>query len=157
MITLDKNSLQKFSDQQVREVFVHLIKKGCEGTKVEVLTEIPTNEMLEKFTMDDGFTISCLRSEVEKLDGSRITAAGEKWIFTSDKVTGRCGCGSSFRFAGDPAKTPKEFVDISILESGTSHVLHAGNYFLYGEGFTEITVTGDVIIYSLELSNASKI
>ncbi len=157
MITLDKNSLQKFRDQQVREVFVHLIKKGCEGTKVEVLTEIPTNEILQKFTMDDGFVISCLQSETEKLDGSRITATGEKWIFASEKVTGRCGCGSSFRFAGDPAKTPKEFVDISILEAGTSHVLHTGNYFIYGGGFTEITVMGDVKIYSLELSDSSEI
>jgi Fe-S cluster assembly iron-binding protein IscA len=157
MITLDKISLQKFREQGVREVFVHLIKKGCEGTKVEVLTEIPTGEILETFTMDDGFTVSCPASESEKLDGSRITRSGEKWIFTSEKVTGRCGCGSSFRFAGDPAKAPKEFAGISILEAGTSHVLGSGNYFVYGEGITEISVTGDAKIFSLELSDASEI
>lgn len=157
MIILDKLSLQNFHDRQVREVFVRLIRKGCEGTKIEILTEIPVGESMVRFEMEDGFGISCLSAEAEKLDGSRITQVGQKWIFASERVIGRCGCGSSFRFAGDPAKTPKEFVDISLLEAGTSHVLHSGNYFVYGNGITEITATGEIKVFSLELAGSSEI
>lgn len=156
MITLDKISIAKFRELGVREVFVHLIQKGCEGTKVEVLTELPTDMPLIRFESPE-LTVVCLESEVEKLENARLTQVGNKWIFTSKQVTGRCGCGSSFRFAGDPAKTPKEFVNISLLEAGTSHTLNQGDYFVYGKGITDITVTGDVRIYSLELSESSEI
>lgn len=156
MITLDKISIEKFREQGVREVFVRLIKKGCEGTKIEVVTEVPTDVLVTRFETPE-LTIACLASESEKLEGARLTQVGSKWIFTSKQVTGRCGCGSSFRFAGDPTKTPKEFVSISLLEAGTSHTLSQGDYFVYGKGVTEITVTGDVRIYSLELSESSEI
>lgn len=158
MITFDKVSLQKFRDQQVGEIFVHFVQKGCEGNKVEVLTEVPSAETnLVWFETPDGLRIATLTTESEKLSGSRLTQVGTKWIFTSDKVAGRCGCGSSFRFAGDPAKTPKEFVNISLLEAGTSHILGDGNYFVYGEGTTEITSEGNVVVYSLEMTDSSNI
>lgn len=157
MITFDKISLQKFRDQQVGEVFVRFVQKGCEGNKVEVLTEIPSSDAGLVWFDVPGLRIATLANESEKLTGSRLTQVGAKWIFTSDKVAGRCGCGSSFRFAGDPAKTPKEFVNISLLEAGTSHVLADGNYFVYGEGATDIVSEGRIVVYSLEMTDNSSV
>ncbi len=86
MITLDTVSLQNFRDQGVREVFVRLIRKGCEGTKIEVLAEVPENEPLIRFETREGFVVSCLATEAEKLSGARITQVGKKWIFASERV-----------------------------------------------------------------------
>ena len=43
------------------------------------------------------------------------------------------------------------------MEAGTSHELDSGNYFIYGKGVTEITVTGTVTMYSLEFAELSEI
>jgi hypothetical protein len=156
MITLDKNAIDRFREQGTREIFVRLIKKGCEGTKIEVLTHIPTDISVTRFETPD-LSIACATSEAEKLTGSRLTQVGEKWIFTSAQVKGRCGCGTSFSFAGDPKKTPKEFVNISMLEAGTSHEIDSGNYFVYGNGVTQIIAKGQVRIYTLEVNSSSEV
>ncbi len=52
---------------------------------------------------------------------------------------------------------PKEFLGVTLLEAGTSHELSTGNYFLYGKGVTQITVTGTVTIFSLEMAELSEI
>jgi hypothetical protein len=95
-ITFDPKTLADFQARNVQEVFVHFISKGCEGTKVEVLEEFSK----EGLGSDAGTSLTVYFSPIERerLEGSRVTKAGAKWIFTSSQVTGRCGCGSSFSF-----------------------------------------------------------
>ncbi|MFA6091227.1 MAG: hypothetical protein WC774_05655 [Candidatus Gracilibacteria bacterium] len=94
---LDKNSIQTFLDEGIYTIFISFIQSGCAGTKVSVVTEFdqtnlvsaPINENLIAFYRAD---------EKDILEQGNITFAKGKWIFTSEKIQDRCGCGSSFSF-----------------------------------------------------------
>lgn len=95
-ITFDSKTLADFESRSVREVFVRFVAKGCEGTKVDVLEDFE-HEGLECETAGS-LGVYVLPQERSRFDGARLTRVGTKWIFTSEQVTGRCGCGSSFSF-----------------------------------------------------------
>lgn len=95
-IIFDPKTLKDFAARSVREVFVTFVARGCEGTKVEV-QEVFDSAGLESEIVGE-IQVYFRPEERSKLEGARLTHTGAKWIFTSAKITGRCGCGSSFSF-----------------------------------------------------------
>ena len=89
------------------------------------LTDFKTTHTLpenHKKIEDSHVTIHALPEDWEKLENSRITFANGKWIFTSDLVKRRCGCGSSFSFS-DENTLLRDFPQIPALPSTVSFEL----------------------------------
>jgi len=94
---LDKNSIQTFLEKGVHSVFISLIQSGCSGTKVSVQTEFDRTSLVSSLLTPD-LTAFYRKEEQELLEQGHITFAKGKWIFSSEKVQDRCGCGESFSF-----------------------------------------------------------
>lgn len=104
---LDKNSIQSFLEQGVHEISISFIQSGCAGTKVSVETEFDRTGLVSA-PITENLVAFYKPEEREVLETGRITFAKGKWLFASDKVQDRCGCGSSFSFE-------KKLVDSSKL------------------------------------------
>jgi Fe-S cluster assembly iron-binding protein IscA len=94
---LDKNSIQSFLDTGVSSIFISFIESGCAGTKVSVETEFERTGLVSS-PIAPGLTAFYRRAEQEVLEQGHITFAKGKWLFSSEKVQDRCGCGESFSF-----------------------------------------------------------
>ncbi|MDD2891431.1 MAG: hypothetical protein PHQ95_00530 [Candidatus Gracilibacteria bacterium] len=94
---LDKNSIQSFLNARVSAIFISFIQGGCSGTKVSIETEFDRTGLVGS-QITEGLTAYYRKEEQVALEQGRITSVNEKWIFSSDKVQDRCGCGSSFSF-----------------------------------------------------------
>lgn len=86
------------------------------------LTTHETTITTHTLPQDSDLTIHALPEDWEKLENSRITFANGKWIFTSDQVKRRCGCGSSFSFS-DENILLRDFPQIPTLPSAVSFEL----------------------------------
>ena len=104
---LDKNSIRSFLEQGVHEIAISFIQSGCAGTKVSVQTEFERTELV-RAPLTESLVAFYKPEEQDVLEWGRITFAKGKWLFSSDKVQDRCGCGSSFSFE-------KKLVDSSKL------------------------------------------
>ena len=104
---LDKNSIQSFLDQDIHEITISFVQSGCAGTKVSVQTEFEKTGLISA-PITDSLVAFYKPEEREVLEAGRITFAKGKWLFSSDRVQDRCGCGSSFSFE-------KKLVDSSKL------------------------------------------
>ena len=104
---LDKNSIQSFLEQDIHEIFISFIQSGCAGTKVSVQTEFDRTSLISAPIADNHIAFY-KPEELNILEWGRITFAKGKWLFSSEKVQDRCGCGSSFSFE-------KKLVDSSKL------------------------------------------
>lgn len=94
---LDKNSIQSFLDTDIKEIYISFIQSGCSGTKVSVQTEFDRTGLISS-PINEKLTAFYRKEEQEILEQGHITFAKGKWLFSSEKIQDRCGCGSSFSF-----------------------------------------------------------
>ena len=94
---LDKNSIQTFLGKDIYSIFISFIRSGCAGTKVSVETEFDATGLVSS-PVAEGLTAFYREDEREILEWGRITFTRGKWLFSSEKIQDRCGCGGSFSF-----------------------------------------------------------
>lgn len=104
---LDKNSIQTFLDIDIHSIFISFIQSGCAGTKVSVETEFDRTGLMSSPVTPELMAFY-RKEEQELLEQGHITFAKGKWLFSSEKIQDRCGCGSSFSFE-------KKLIDTSKL------------------------------------------
>lgn len=122
MLTLDKKTVSEFEASWVKKLKVFFIEAGCSGTKIDMQTdfeitddliEIPhPNPLLTKERETSkaggrGFKIYIPKTDRQYLENAKITRvvvadhtgnAKTRYIFASEDVEDRCGCGTSFAF-----------------------------------------------------------
>ena len=112
MLELDKKFLTELQDAWVQKLKVFLYEAGCSGTKVGVENDFEINETLE--LLESNFSqLYTPKLDAIHLQNGRLTKTlkadhtGQekvRYIFTSEKIQDRCGCGTSFAFE---KKVPK--------------------------------------------------
>lgn len=137
MLQLDKKTVSEFETAGVQKLKVFLYEAGCSGMKIDVLVddfevtddlvEIPhptpllTKERETSEAGGRGFKIYVPKADRKHLENARITKIVKadhtgtekiRYMFTSDEVQERCGCGTSFAFE---KATPK--INISELKN----------------------------------------
>lgn len=120
MLELDKKFLKELQDAWVQKLKVFLYQAGCSGTKVSVETEFELDETLE--LLESNFSqVYTPKTDLIHLQNGRITRTikadhtGQekvRYIFTSEEIQDRCGCGTSFAFE---KKKPK--IDLEKLRA----------------------------------------
>jgi Fe-S cluster assembly iron-binding protein IscA len=126
MLTLDKKTIADFTKTWVKKLKVFFIDAGCSGTKIEMQTEFEVTDdlialPLEKGVPEGGGIIYYIpKTDREYLENAKITRvvvadhtgeAKARYIFASDEVEDRCGCGTSFAF-----EKPVPVVDLEKLK-----------------------------------------
>jgi Fe-S cluster assembly iron-binding protein IscA len=106
MLTLDNKFLAELQDTWVQKLKVFLYQAGCSGNKVGVETEFEIQEDLER--VESNFSwIYIPKIDTEHLQNGRLTRTVKadhtglekiRYIFTSEEIQERCGCGTSFAF-----------------------------------------------------------
>jgi len=107
MLILDKKMVANFEEQWLEKIKVFFYEAGCSGTKIEVSTDFDVDESLEKMKSEYGFELYIEEKDKEKLESARVTRVvvadhtGEekvRYVFSSEQILDRCGCGTSFGF-----------------------------------------------------------
>ncbi len=122
MLQLDKKTIADFESQWVKKLKVFFIEAGCSGTKIQMETDFevteelvelpPPNPLLSKEgeaneVSGGGFKIYVPKTDKKYLENASITRVVKadhtgiektRYIFASDEVEDRCGCGTSFAF-----------------------------------------------------------
>jgi Fe-S cluster assembly iron-binding protein IscA len=107
MLILDKKMVAHFEEQWLEKIKVFFYEAGCSGTKIEVSTDFDVDESLEKMKSEYGFELYIEEKDKEKLESARVTRVvvadhtGEekvRYVFSSEQILDRCGCGTSFGF-----------------------------------------------------------
>ena len=107
MLILDKKMVAHFEEQWLEKIKVFFYEAGCSGTKIEVSTDFDVDESLEKMKSEYGFELYIEEKDKEKLESARVTRVvvadhtGEekvRYVFWSEQILDRCGCGTSFGF-----------------------------------------------------------
>ncbi|MDD5213574.1 MAG: hypothetical protein PHG82_04075 [Candidatus Gracilibacteria bacterium] len=96
-INIDKNTISDLNSRGIKNIKVFFYSSGCAGTKVNI-EENPDVSDLELLENLDGINIFASKEDLTKLKGGTITKVMGKYIFSSQVVKSRCGCGSSFSF-----------------------------------------------------------
>ncbi len=141
MLELDKKFLAELEGTWVQKLKVFLYEAGCSGMKVSVETEFEvTDELVElpppnlplsweewsfsppvREGLGEGIKIYTPKTDLIHLQNGRITRiikadhTGQekvRYIFTSEEIQDRCGCGTSFAFE---KKKPK--IDLEKLRA----------------------------------------
>ena len=107
MLILDKKMVAHFEEQLLEKIKVFFYEACCSGTKIEVSTDFDVDESLEKMKSEYGFELYIEEKDKEKLESARVTRVvvadhtGEekvRYVFSSEQILDRCGCGKSFGF-----------------------------------------------------------
>lgn len=96
-INIDKNTISDLVVREIKNIKVFFYSSGCAGTKVNI-EENPYLSDLELLENIDWINIFTSNEDLEKLKWWTITKVMWKYIFSSQVVKSRCGCGSSFSF-----------------------------------------------------------
>jgi Fe-S cluster assembly iron-binding protein IscA len=126
MFTLDKNTVVQFEKDWVEKIKVFFYEAGCSGTKVDIVTDFEvTDDLTLALSWEErgqyGFDIYVEKKDKEKFESSRVTRVvtadhtGEekvRYVFSSEQVLDRCGCGTSFGF-----EKPVPKIDLEKLKS----------------------------------------
>lgn len=96
-INIDKNTISDLVAREIKNIKVFFYSSGCAGTKVNI-EENPDLSDLELLENIDGVNVYASLEDREKFKWWTITKVGWKYIFSSQVVKSRCGCGSSFSF-----------------------------------------------------------
>lgn len=94
---LDKKSIQSFLDQDIHSIFISFVQSGCAGTKISVQDKFDPAGLVSSEIIP-GLTAFYRTNERETIEKGYITLAKGKWLFSSERIQERCGCGSSFSF-----------------------------------------------------------
>lgn len=96
-INIDKNTISDLVAREIKNIKVFFYSSGCAGTKVW-LEENPDLIDLELLETLDWINVFSSSEDISKFKWWTITKAMWKYIFSSQVVKSRCGCGSSFSF-----------------------------------------------------------
>ena len=103
---IDKQTLFDLKQRWVKSIKLYFYDSWCEGTKLNI-EENPDLENLELIENIDWIAVYSNKEDKDKFDDCSITrtvTADHTWkekiryIYSSNKVKGRCGCWSSFSF-----------------------------------------------------------
>lgn len=121
MLQLDPKTVNELQSTWVEKIKVFFYEAWCSGTKINMETEFELISDLEKLESEYTFEVYVPKTDKKYLENARITKTikadhtGQekiRYIFTSDDVEERCGCGTSFAFE---KQAPK--VDLEKLKS----------------------------------------
>lgn len=107
MLQLDKKTVSEFENSWVKKLKVFFIEAGCSGTKIDMQTEFEIDEKIEKLDTEYNFELYIPKTDTQYLENARITRVVRadhtgveqvRYIFASDDIEDRCGCGTSFAF-----------------------------------------------------------
>ena len=107
MLQLDKKTVNEFETTWVKKLKVFFYEAWCSGTKINMETEFEITQDIEKLGSEYGFDLYVPKTDKEHLKDANITrvvvadhtgVAKSRYIFASDDIEDRCGCGTSFAF-----------------------------------------------------------
>ena len=120
MFKLDKKFLVELQEAWVEKLKVFLYQAGCSGIKVSVETEFEQDENLS--LLESNFSqVYTPKTDLIHLQNGRLTKTVKadhtgqekiRYIFTSEEIKDRCGCGTSFAF-----EKKKPIIDIEKLKA----------------------------------------
>lgn len=120
MLQLDKKTVTEFETEWIQKLKVFFYEAGCSGTKINMETEFEVSDEIEKLVSEYWFELYVPKTDKKYLENASITRvvvadhtgeAKSRYIFASDEVEDRCGCGTSFAFE---KPTPK--IDLEKLK-----------------------------------------
>lgn len=107
MLKLDKNTVNEYESSGIEKLKVFMYEAGCSGKKVNMETDFEPTDDLIKLDNEYSFDLYVPKEDKEHLEYASITrvvkadhtwVAKTRYIFTSEEVEDRCGCGTSFAF-----------------------------------------------------------
>jgi len=107
MLKLDKKTVAEFEETGVEKLKVFFYEAGCSGTKIDMSYDFEIDSEICELESEYGFKLFVPNSDREYLEWASITRvvvadhtgeAKSRYIFASDEVEDRCGCGTSFAF-----------------------------------------------------------
>ena len=121
MLQLDSKTITQLEAEGIEKLKVFFYTAGCSGKKVDMTTDFEVDENLIQIESCWSFDLYVETLDKEKLENARITKVVKadhtgkekiRYIYSSDDVLDRCGCGTSFGFE---KKVPK--IDLSKLRN----------------------------------------
>lgn len=119
MLQLDPKTVNELQSTWIEKIKVFFIEAWCSGTKINIETEFELTTDLEKLESEYNFEVYVPKTDKKYLENARITKTVKadhtgqekiRYIFTSDDVEDRCGCGTSFAF-----EKPAPVIDLEKL------------------------------------------
>lgn len=107
MLQLDAKTLQELESSWVTKLKVFFYEAWCSGTKINMETEFDVDDTLVLLDTWYIFATYVPKTDQKYLENARITRVVKadhtgikktRYIFASDDVEDRCGCGTSFAF-----------------------------------------------------------
>jgi len=107
MLQLDKKTVSEFENSWVEKLKVFFIDAGCSGIKIDMQTEFEIDKEIEKLDTEYKFELYLPKVDKKYLENAKITRVVKadhtgleqvRYIFVSDDIEDRCGCGTSFAF-----------------------------------------------------------
>ena len=120
MLQLDSTTITQLEAEGIEKLKVFFYTAGCSGKKVDMTTDFEVDDSLTQIESCWSFDLYVEKLDKEKLENARITKVVKadhtgkekvRYIYSSDEVLDRCGCGTSFGFE---KKVPK--IDLSKLK-----------------------------------------
>lgn len=116
-IKLDKNTVSLLDEKNTEKIKIFFYDSGCSWTKVDISEDFVVDKSLVEVENNYKFKIYLEKKDLNKFEDCNITKTVSsdhtgkekvRYIFSSNKVKNRCGCGSSFSF---DKKEPKFNLD----------------------------------------------
>jgi Fe-S cluster assembly iron-binding protein IscA len=107
MLQLDQKTITELQETGVSKLKVFFYSGWCSGTKINMETEFEVTSELQELESSYSFKLYVPKTDTKQLENARITKtvkadhtgqAKVRYIFTSEEVEERCGCGTSFAF-----------------------------------------------------------
>jgi len=106
MIQFDKNTLDHWKKNGIRNISLEFISSWCEWTELRVHenTILPEYESVEDL---GNLVFYTQKKNVEQCGNITITSVKGKWIVKSESILSHCGCGKSFSLKTGDTKFDK--------------------------------------------------
>ena len=126
MLQLDPKTIAELESSWVKKLKVFFYEAGCSGNKVDMTMDFEVSEELVKLAWDYSFDIYVPKAQKAGFENARITKVVKadhtgkekiRYIYSSDDVEDRCGCGTSFAFE---KKKPK--INLEKLKNLKTHI-----------------------------------
>ena len=128
MLQLDPKTIIQLEAEGIEKLKVFLYTAGCSWNKVDMTADFEVDENLIQIESCWKFNLYVNKTDMDKLENARITKVVKadhtgkekiRYIYSSDDVLDRCGCGTSFGFE---KKVPK--IDLSKLKDMKKNFKH---------------------------------
>lgn len=117
MLKLSQNIVDDLKSRKIEKIKIYFYGAWCSGTKVGIIESDFEKNVLEKLSLDYIFEVYIEKIDKNKFENAIITmveTTDHTWknktsyIYSSEEIKERCGCGSSFSFE---KKNPKLNLD----------------------------------------------